>query len=134
MENVTVHSRRINEFMFISPGGSSKKNCFSFLLKRSQVRWLVHLIRMHPAPAGEIRYPLEPGNDSGSPRRNWKALHWRKMSGIPGLSCCRCAQTSVKWKKMNRHTSYNLCSPQSLPLPRLNESIINTLQSQTDCF
>lgn len=57
-ENVTVHSLRINEFMFISPGGNSEKNCFSFLLKRSRVRWLVHLIRMHPEPTGEIRYPL----------------------------------------------------------------------------
>lgn len=51
MENVTVHSVRINEFMFISPGGNSEKNCFSLLLKRSQVRWLVHLIR--------TRHPLE---------------------------------------------------------------------------
>jgi len=82
-------------------------------VKRSQLWWFRHLIRMirqvrlegdpgaDPEPAGQIIYLIWPGNASGSPRRSWKVLLGRRKSGGPCFAFCHWDPAPDKWMKMD---------------------------------
>lgn len=56
---------------------------------------------VEPELAGEIIYPILPGNTSGSPRRSWRVFLGRRTSGIPSLGCSLYDLIPAKQKILN---------------------------------
>lgn len=57
--------------------------------------------RPHGRPGGGIIYPILPRNILGSPRRAFKVLQGRRISGIPSLAYCHPDLVLDKWKIMD---------------------------------